>query len=51
MITINLSDKDAETLKHMLIRYSPNRSVEQAAIAYELVQQVNNQIWNQEEVE
>lgn len=47
MVEIKLSDKDAETLKHMLMHYSPNRSIGQAAVVYELVQQVNNQIWNQ----
>ena len=51
MVEIKLSDRDAEILKHILIHYSPNRSVEQAAVVYELVRQVNNQIWNQEEVE
>lgn len=48
IVQINLSQEDAEKLKYMLIRYSPNRSAEQAAIVYEVVQQINNQVWNWE---
>lgn len=43
MITINLSEKDAATLKGIIMSFGNSRSFEQMRVVKEIVAQINNQ--------
>lgn len=43
MITINLSEKDAATLKSIIMSFSDSRSFEQIRVVKEVGSQINNQ--------